>query len=74
MWYLVMTFFFSNHPTIDIITNQKFESLDECLSQEMYFNSEEISYSKMCIFEDDLEIVGYDHMTGDQNIVFVIPE
>ena len=75
MWYLVtMIAYFSNDPSINIITSKKFTSLNECLSQEKYLNNDIMSYSEMCVHEDELMHVGYDNMTGHQDLVFRISD
>ena len=75
MWYLViMIFYFSNDPSINIITSKNFTTLDECETQEEYFNNDIMSYSEMCVHEDELMHVGYDNMTGHQDLVFRISD
>jgi len=79
MWYLVIFigYFSGDAPNINIITNQKFKSLEECVTHEINIQNNHMTYDELCIFDEDLENIPFDRlidgMEPNQEIIFKIP-
>ena len=79
MWYLVIFigYFSGDIPNINIITNQKFKSLEECINYEINIQNNYMIYDELCMFDEDLENIPFDRlidgMEPNQEIIFKIP-
>jgi len=67
MYYLVISVLSVNLSiSFDVVTENKFESLENCLNKKEYFlTNDNLVYSEMCAHEDDLKFLNYD-MQSDQ--------
>lgn len=67
MWYLAISILsISTGANVSVITDKTFSTLEKCLNYgEYYFNNDNLSYSEICVHEDDLEYLGFDDLTGE---------
>ena len=79
MWYLVIfiNYFSVEKPNIQIITNQTFESLEECQNSEVSIQSSHLTYDELCIREEVVsDVIGFDRMSKDMKpdeVIFKMP-
>ena len=79
MWYLVIfiSYFSGDTPNINIVTNQTFENLEECIAYEINIQNSHMIYDEICIFDGDLEKIPFDRLIGSmepkQEIIFKMP-
>ena len=78
MWYLVIfiNYFSVEKPNIQIITNQTFESLEECQNSEVSIQSSHLTYDELCVREVDINGIGSDRMSKDMKpdeVIFKMP-
>ena len=56
----------STGADISVITQKTFSTLEKCLNNgEYYFNNDNLSYTEMCVHEEDLEYLSFDDLTGE---------
>jgi len=67
MWYLAISIWsISSGADFSVVTQKTFSTLEECQNYgEYYLNNDNLSYSEMCVHEDDIEYLGFDDLTGE---------
>ena len=78
MWYLVIfiNYFSVEKANIQIITDQTFESLEECQNSEVSIQSSHFTYDELCLREVDINSIGSDRMSKDMKpdeLIFKMP-
>ena len=79
MWYIVifLGYFSSDIPNINIITNKTFETLEECIVQEINIRNNYMVYDEVCIHESDIENIPFERliegMEPNEEIILKMP-